>query len=56
MLECTKCGMDTLECRCDKPAEGYECERCGRTPTWRELQHGTCSCSSRRTPAQGESS
>lgn len=25
-------------------AEGYECKRCGRTPTYAELDNGFCPC------------
>lgn len=38
---CEGCGYES--CRCDKPNEdGYECSRCGRVPTRKELNSGRC--------------
>lgn len=42
MFECGTCGQDTEFCICDQEAEGYECGKCGYTPTYRELHRGTC--------------
>ena len=51
---CENCGC--VRCECDHRAEGYECQDCGATPTYRELQVGRCrECAEDRREAARES-
>jgi predicted Zn-ribbon and HTH transcriptional regulator len=38
--QCSGCGQ--YECECHRRVEGYECGKCGYTPTRRELNNGSC--------------
>ena len=33
---------DTIREQDEKRAEGYECQKCGYVPTWKEAHRGSC--------------
>lgn len=40
--DCPGCGQPEDYCDCNELADGYVCESCGETPTYRELHQGSC--------------
>jgi len=39
----------------ERRAEGYECQRCGYEPTWREARSGVCpQCRPKKAAPKGE--